>query len=346
MTGISARALLVLAATLATTRLFAFPSSRLVYARGEGAESCPAEAAARRAVAMRLGYDPFFPSADKTVIAEIVRDRGELRGRVAMVDEQGLFQGAREFRMPVALCDELVATMALAISIAIDPTSETVATNQTTAATQPEPAPPEAAEAPVPQKAKVPEQSPARDARPPMSVRSSQTLPTPTTSAPLEPQAGLSVTSSFGTAPSPAFGVGGALALRWGRFSLAVEGRGDWPASGDVPTGGAVSASLWAGGLVPCFHVDPWFVCAVAAYGRVRGSGDRLLTPRSEQTRYGAAGGRAGVALRLWGPVWFRPQVDLLANLARVELWVDGGQVWTAPPVSLLFGAGILVSFP
>jgi hypothetical protein len=99
-----------------------FPSSRLVYARGEGAESCPPETFVRQAVAARLGYDPFFVSADKTIIAEIARDRGELRGRVALVDERGFVQGAREFRLPPGQCDELVATMALAVSIAVDPT--------------------------------------------------------------------------------------------------------------------------------------------------------------------------------------------------------------------------------
>lgn len=35
----------------------ASPSSRLVYVRGRGAETCPDEAALRAAVAARLGYD-------------------------------------------------------------------------------------------------------------------------------------------------------------------------------------------------------------------------------------------------------------------------------------------------
>jgi hypothetical protein len=60
---------------LASTGL-AFPTSRLVYERGPGVEHCPDQAAIREAVASRLGYDPFFPSSDKTIVA---RDDHRLR---------------------------------------------------------------------------------------------------------------------------------------------------------------------------------------------------------------------------------------------------------------------------
>src|SRR5437016_3679322 len=101
---------------------FAFPSSRLTYSRGQGAESCPDEAAIRKAVAARLGYDPFFPSADKTIIALITREQQKLHAIVQLVDDHGLVKGLREFRTRSDKCDELIATVSLAISIAIDPT--------------------------------------------------------------------------------------------------------------------------------------------------------------------------------------------------------------------------------
>ncbi|MEO6602920.1 MAG: hypothetical protein ABIQ16_23750, partial [Polyangiaceae bacterium] len=54
-------------ASLLTPVAWAFPTSRLVYARGPGAEQCPEQSVVRAAVASRLGYDPFFPSSDKTI---------------------------------------------------------------------------------------------------------------------------------------------------------------------------------------------------------------------------------------------------------------------------------------
>ncbi|MGA7121912.1 MAG: hypothetical protein WBY94_17525, partial [Polyangiaceae bacterium] len=72
------------------------PSARLVYSRARGAESCPDEEAMRAAVAARVGYDPFFAWARKTIVASMAP--ASLRGFVAkvdLVDEQGMDHGAR-----------------------------------------------------------------------------------------------------------------------------------------------------------------------------------------------------------------------------------------------------------
>src|SRR6188508_1378839 len=91
----------------------AFPTSRLTYARGNGAEACPDEPVVRQAVAARLGYDPFFAAADKTIVARIQRSREELRATVELVDDRGIVRGVREFKAKSGQCEELVATMAL-----------------------------------------------------------------------------------------------------------------------------------------------------------------------------------------------------------------------------------------
>jgi len=68
----------------------AFPSSRLVYARGVGAEGCPGEGTLRHAVAARLGYDPFFPSAERTIMVVIAANGIELEAKVYLVDTSGV----------------------------------------------------------------------------------------------------------------------------------------------------------------------------------------------------------------------------------------------------------------
>jgi hypothetical protein len=82
----------------------------------------------RKAVAQRLGYDPFFPAAEKTIVSQIIRDRAELRGSVQLVDGQGIVRGMRAFKVGADECEELVAAMSLAISIAIDPTRASLST--------------------------------------------------------------------------------------------------------------------------------------------------------------------------------------------------------------------------
>jgi hypothetical protein len=335
MARISSSSLVVAAALMTTTELFAFPSSRLVYARGEGAESCPSEPSLREAVARRLGYDPFFPAAERTLIARIARDRDELLGRIELVDDAGFVRGAREFRIAAQRCDDLVAIMALAISIAIDPTSDAAS------APRVEPDPPESeVRAPTP----APERRPALDLKERAAASPKVRAPS-TRSSPLEPRAGLSLTTSLGTAPNAALGASVSLGVRWRSVSLHLEGRHDWVASVAVPTGGAAGTSLWLGGVAPCFHGDPWFFCGVVSIGSMRASGDGLVQSRTGNASYQAAGGRVGLEIPLAGPVFFRPELDLVAHLTRLELRVDGAPVWSLPPFSVQLGAGVLGTF-
>lgn len=373
-----------------TSPLYAFPTSRLVYARGEGAESCPSEATARHAVESRLGYDPFSLVADKVIVAEIVRDHGDLRGRVELVDEGGMIQGAREFRTSPAQCDDLVATMALAISIAIDPKSDGAVPASPAASA------PVAPKDPPPQSVAVPataadSRSGAGHASPPVAAELSpaEMAPSPapgeSASDPGEPHEatasangaeaqssaaldadeparprrasandfgtvrahiGAALTSSFGTAPDVAIGVAASVGVRWHDLSLDIEGRGDWPASSPVPTGGTARASLRAGSVVPCVHRGVWFVCGVGVVGSVNGSGQGLVVGREHDALYAAAGARIGAEVPIGGPFFFRPQIDGLANFSPVELQVDDSQVWKASLFSALFGAGVFASFP
>ena len=116
----SASALLLVASLLAGGARAA-ESCVLSYVRGQGAEQCPDEARVRQAVAARLGYDPFVAWAKTTVHAQIVREGSLLRGRLFLADAENRARGSRELTAPADRCDELVAALALAISIAVDP---------------------------------------------------------------------------------------------------------------------------------------------------------------------------------------------------------------------------------
>lgn len=70
----------------APTAAFAATSSRLLYSRGAGAESCPDGDALRGAVARLVGYDPFVAFARMTVVVAIERDDAGLRARIYLDD--------------------------------------------------------------------------------------------------------------------------------------------------------------------------------------------------------------------------------------------------------------------
>lgn len=317
-----------------------FPTSRLTYARGTGAESCPDEPIVRQAVAARLGYDPFFASAEKTIVARIVRNREELRATVELVDDHGMVRGVREFKAPAAQCNELVATMALAISIAIDPTNPGILGDAPKARPEPVRSKPASLERPPPPASAPP--APHASERPEVDAPE---RPRDTAEASSELRAGAAVVGAVGTAPAATLGVGLTAGIRKGIWSFNLEGRSELPGTISVD-GGWVRTSLWAGGIAPCLHFDPLAICATAWLGSLRAQGWGFPTSRTDHALYAAAGLRAGLELPLTARFSFRPELDLLGTLFPVDLKVDGASQWAAPGFSALLRVGVMARFP
>jgi len=112
-------ATLVLSMGLARTAR-ASPSAKLTYVRGLGAEKCPDEAALRKEVAARLGFDVFFPWARRTVVAEITKGPRGFRARLQILGEDGVVLGVRSIDATSDSCTDVAHALALAMSIAVD----------------------------------------------------------------------------------------------------------------------------------------------------------------------------------------------------------------------------------
>jgi hypothetical protein len=126
--------------------VLASPQARLVYGRaGAAVDRCPDEAALRRAVAARIGYDPFFPSSPIAIVATFTAKNDLLIAHIRLIDEQGNAKGVRELHAAKLDCQSLFETVALTISIAIDPQA---LARQAAPPPVPAPAPPSAAAAP------------------------------------------------------------------------------------------------------------------------------------------------------------------------------------------------------
>jgi hypothetical protein len=325
-------------ACLLCARALAFPTSRLTYARGSGAEACPEEPTIRAAVAARLGYDPFFAAADKTIVARILRHREELRATVELVDDRGVVRGVREFKARAGQCDELVATMALAISIAIDPANAGIVGPPPKAPANPPRSATASLDRPAP-----PRMQPAPPAPPPEAdVPEPADQPAPSSS---ELRAGVALIAALGTSPTLTAGLALNAGIRRGIWSINAEGRAELPGATDVGSG-RVRTSLWAGALVPCVHFDPLLLCATAWLGSVRAQGVGFPTSRTDDAFYAATGLRLGFEVPMTTHWTFRPELDLLGTLFPVDLQVDGTTQWVAPELSALLRAGVMARFP
>lgn len=319
--------------------LRADPAGRLVYRRSAGAESCPDEAALRRAVVQRLGEDPFDDTTRPTFDVTVAAADGKWVGRVALVDASGLESGVRELH-DASDCVELVDALALGISLAINPAlagAEPVA-----AAPAPVPVPPPAAPAQPPSEPKA---APAPTSVPTDASRE----PAP---GPSEPAwrwgIGLVGLASAGTAPDVSFGAGALVRARHRMLSLSLEGRYDFPASQEF--GNGAETRLIAGLLVPCAHFlpGPFHACAVGALGSVRGEAPTLPNPQSDTALYAALGARG--AFEVADLPWVRLQgrLDLLVSLVPVRMYRNdrADKLWEMPPISGSFGLGALFEAP
>jgi hypothetical protein len=147
-----------------------------------------------------------------------------------------------------------------------------------------------------------------------------------------------------GTAPDLAVGLAAFARFDLGQASLGLEGRYDFPASADAPSGnGAVSSSLLLGSLEPCLHVSSWYFCGLLSVGSLRGSGAGVAVPYQQSTVYWGAGGRVAFELSIAAPMLLRAHLDVVGNATRTTLALDGSEVWRAPPIAAIAGIGAVV---
>jgi hypothetical protein len=310
------------------------PRARLEYTRESGAEACPGPGELASAVAARLGYDPFVDGAraPRVVSVRVSRRGREAHGHVEMRDG-GHSSGSRD--LASRDCGELVASLAVAVAIGIDPLSLTRAPPAPGSSSPPPRLPP-----------RMPPPPPSRALpQPPPPTPSSAPSAPPEEADPLRFRATAGALVSLGATPTANVGLTASAGARLRIASLALEGRADFPvASSAVTGGGAISASLLVASLVPCVHLGLAQACLLGTVGALRGEGEGVSDPRRDTRLYAAAGGRIGVEVPLGRLVALRAHADLLAPVTQVTYQVNDRDVWTTPPVSAALGLGIAAS--
>ncbi|HEX8790217.1 MAG TPA: hypothetical protein VF765_04645 [Polyangiaceae bacterium] len=304
----------------------ATPTSRLVYSRSVDAGSCPDEQALRHEVAARVGYDPFFPWATRTIVAGITRREGAFVATVDLVDDQGLSHGARELRTDRG-CDDLLGAMALAIAIAIDPQS----LSRVGPPPPPPPSPPPASEPSVTTSSPV--------------AAPEQPAPQASRASPWGVDASVGLVGSGGLAPSFAAGLALGAGVRWRMLSFSLEGLIDAPSISQAQGGGTVTTWLVLADVAPCVHFGSFLACALGQVGSMQASGNGVSDARSTSVPWWAAGGRLGAMVRLSDATSLRFRTDVVANLDRATLVLNGTNAWQYPAVGASLGFDLVLHF-
>lgn len=298
----------------------ASPSAKLVYVRGAGADACPGEAELRKAVATRIGYDPFFPAAQKTVIAQVTRTAAGYHGKVQIVGDDGKVRGERDLASKGDDCGEIVSTIALAVSIALDDLDEAAP------AAAPPPAPPE----------------PAVAAPPPSRPAAIEPPAPPPPKAPprrqVELGASVGPVVSTGTAPAASVGASLAATLGYGILGLRLDLRGELPSSGGIRPNGLVSTSTVLGALSGCLRGKVPFGCVGAGYGVLVSRTEGITRPASDSGALVVLLATGGADFALGRILYLEPFVEGALNLAPNRIEVDGSGVFSLPVVAGTLG--------
>jgi hypothetical protein len=312
------------------------PAGGLSYERGPGAEECPEEAALRRAVAARLGEDPFDSRLSPTFRLAIVSDGARLRGSVVLVTD-GVAEGRRELEADAEACGELVEAMALAVSLTINP--DLVVTQA--APKQPE-LPPRAEPVETPGS---PATLAATNPRPPKDeIRSPRARPGARGSA-LGIAVGALAHGAVGTGPGVAAGASALFRAGTPRWQLGLEGRVDALSRAGIGRSGTVHSTLVAAVLAPCVRIAPLSACPLLLVGSLFARSRGVAVERSDRGFFAAAGGRVAASAPLGEALLLEARVDALYALTPVTIELDRTPVWRAGASGAL-GVGVIWEFP
>lgn len=306
--------LVVVLAALTLSSVASGAGARLVYRRAAGAERCADETALRQAVARRVGYDPFTAQAPVTIMVDMIAKGPHLYGHVVVLDTRGTEQGTQTLEGADASCDDLLASIALAVSVVLDsePQPRAIQEEPTTpdeesGAPSPMGVSPAAADVPPPI---------SLDAHSRVSPKVKPEAPTPRSDLRPKPPRTLSLwvapgaRASVGAWTALSLGPDLLVELRVGQFGIGLEGRYD-RTTVKVGSVAQVGVNRATGSLLPCGHWAWAVACGLAAFGTTWDGGAAAF-PQAASAPYVAFGARLGVQVPILSQVRILGAVDVV----------------------------------
>lgn len=297
-----------------------------------------------------MGYDPFVTTA-RTAVDAVVEARGRgFVGRV-VIREAGELVGERTLSTPAGECQELVESMAVAVSIVLDPFGTTVPEAQPVAdpvTSEPDPAedPPDPVAGPDPDEAPLRTRVWAGDPNHvafPFPEDSEPDVEREATSARVTIHTALFV--GIGTAPRATLGPILGAGVRFKHLSLLVDGRLDSMLGLSTnERGDDIGATIFTVGPTLCGHFGIVMGCAGAQFGAFQGRAPSVLTPQTVSTFVAFADFSGGVSIPLTPILDFRALVELRIPMVRTTLSIEGMSVWDAPAAAGTLRIGLAIT--
>jgi hypothetical protein len=150
--------------------------------------------------------------------------------------------------------------------------------------------------------------------------------------------------AAIGSVPDVVPGLDFWVGARRGIGLLGFEMRADAPNTVRFKSGGQASILLLAATLDPCGYVGPFFACALGTAAWLHASGSNVRLPQSGSALDLAVGARTGVDVSLTESFAFRLRGDLLSNVLRPEVSVNGA-LWPLPALSAVVAVGVTYRF-
>ncbi|MFT3840628.1 MAG: hypothetical protein QM723_26805 [Myxococcaceae bacterium] len=284
------------------------------------AEGCPDQQWLESNVTARLGYAPFVADAPLKASTRLECNPKECTGTLEL-SKNGGAPRQRTLTAGPKQCRELAESLALALSLAVDPQL----------LSRPAPAP----EAPKPEPAPAPV--------PPPAVVLVEAPKTEKPRTPVFFAGSLTGFGSFGLSPYPTGGGALGFGVRVGWFGVALEGRAEIPQSANV-NGGNVTSNTLMGTLLVCGHFHGLGVCLSGSGGALQVTG-QLPGGNRATSPLVLAGGRVMYEWMFVSWLGLRVFADVDGVLTRTTVDDYMGPVWVTAPVALRGGAGLVTVF-
>ena len=284
----------------------------LDYSVGEGAGDCPSRAALMRAVSERLGYQPFVSKSAELVRVQLSAKATLYSAHVSVRDASGAEVATRRVAEHVAGCDQLIAALALSISLALDP--DAVDRLQ------------------LPRRAR--ERGEGKRPRQGLSPSALQRAPV---SRPPAPEvealagtwsAGAALGATWGGAPGALPLLRALVEYRRAWWSLGLELNTALPVAQEA-LGGALHGSRVAVGISGCGHAAWFRGCVLLAGGGLWLSSTGFVNARRVSVAELGLAGRVGLLLPLSEGVSLALSAELELPLLRTQAWVGGERLWS-----------------
>jgi hypothetical protein len=326
-----------------------------VYSRTNEAAGCSDEPGLRQSVARRLGYDPFVAASVNTVVAELRGgDSGGLKARVYVVRDGNMAGGARELSAPSRDCTELMAAVALALSIAIDPDAldrierpSLPAGNVENSEERPKSDVDEKPAEPEAKRRSEPREGP-RAAVTKKDVKLEASTTPPKASSSLDVTLGPLAYMGTGPAPAPSFGFGFTLGVvldqRWvAAVEPVIASKSSASVSGNSAAG--VRVSSWGSVFYVGYESKGMYGGALVEAERLTSEGYGVTNSITNRSWWAGAGLRIGYEVLLTRYLSMVPHVDGIAEFRKLRLRVAGEEAHATPALLGRFGLTLLARF-